>query len=143
MKITARVNPWTATDAWGYFVFQLSTEVEPRVNDQLNKRCQDTSYLCHFVPWTLRTFSQDTSYLLTSHFVPSHETLPTFALIRDFCTVYDFFGRCYVRFWPLTLKNRLLPKILNVSYKTLKNWSRDILSGSRQKLILSTLFNCY
>ena len=30
-----------------------------------------------------------------------------------------------------------------VSYKTHENWSRDILSGSRQKLILSTLFHCY
>ena len=36
-----------------------------------------------------------------------------------------------------------MTKILNVSYKTHKNWSRDILSGSRQKrqkLILSTSF---
>ena len=49
-----------------------------------------TRLYTHLVPfqgtkwlWTLRTL--DTLYLLTRHFLPSHETLPTFVLIWDFC----------------------------------------------------------
>ena len=54
---------------------------------------QDTSYLCHFVPWTLRTFSRyevtlDTSYL--GYFVPSYKTLRTFSRVTSYLLTRHF-----------------------------------------------------
>ena len=76
-------------------------------------RTLDTSYLFkvwsdfgHFVPWTLRTFLQDTLYLLTSHFVPSHKTFPALVLIRDFCIIYDYFVIGWL--WNKSKSNQLL-----------------------------------